>query len=71
MRVYFSAEEQCMLRLGGAVAGFCGRAAKFADIGEEGVQAEFLPADGNLLPLSFFICDGFFREPPACCTVCL
>ena len=71
MRVYFSAEERCMLRLGGAAAGFCGRAAKFADIGEEGVQAEFLPADGNLLPLSFFICDGFFREPPACCTVCL
>lgn len=44
MRVYFSAEEQCMLRLGGAAAGFCGRAAKFADIGEEGAQAEFLPA---------------------------
>ena len=71
MRVYFSAEERCLLRLGGAAAGFCGRAAKFADIGEEGAQAEFLPADGNLLPLSFYIYDGFFREPPACCTVCL
>lgn len=70
MRIYFSAEAPCLLRLGGAAAGFCGQTAKFADVGEEGVQAEFLPADGDLYPLSFLIDEKFFDAPPSCCDVC-
>lgn len=69
MRIYFSAEAPCALRLGGAAAGCCGRAAKFADVDEGGVQAEFLPADGDLFPLSFLIDGAFFDRPPACCDV--
>lgn len=69
MRIYFSAEKPCALRLGGAAAGFCGEAAKFADVGEEGVQAEFLPMDGDLMPLTFFIGKELFEAPPACCEV--
>lgn len=69
MRIYFSSEAPCTLRLGGAAAGTCGRAAKFADVGEEGVLAEFLPADGDLFPLSFLIDKHFFDAPPACCDV--
>ena len=43
MRVHFSAAEPCILRLGGAVAGYCGEAEKFAEIdAEEQKQAQRL-----------------------------
>ena len=51
MRIHFSAEKPCMLRLGGALLGSVGEAEKFADIGQESILAEFLPDDGDLLPL--------------------
>ena len=48
MRVHFSAAIPCALRLGGAPAGMCGEAEKFADLPEdEEVLVEFLPADGD------------------------
>ena len=44
MRVYFTSEEPCALRLGGALAGFCSRHEKFADIAEgEKTLAAFFP----------------------------
>ena len=72
MRIHFRSALPCALRLGGAVAGYCGEAEKFADV-EEGVPllAEFLPADGNFLPLSFILDPAFFASPPACCDVYL
>ena len=66
MRIHFSAERPCALRLGGALLGSVGGAEKFAEIGGEGVLAEFLPDDGDLLPLAFRIGEGFFEKPPAC-----
>lgn len=69
MRIHFSAERLCALKLGGALAGYLGETEKFADIGGAPVLAEFLPADGDLLPLSFFIDDSFFARPPACADV--
>ena len=54
MRVHFSAAIPCALRLGGAPAGMCGEAEKFADLPEdEEVLVEFLPADGDYFPLGF------------------
>ena len=69
MRIHFSAEKPCMLRLGGALLGSVGEAEKFADVGEGSVLAEFLPDDGDLLPLAFRIGEGFFAAPPACADV--
>lgn len=69
MRIHFSAEKPCMLRLGGALLGAVGEAEKFADIGQESVLAEFLPDDGDLLPLAFRIGEKFFAAPPACADV--
>ena len=69
MRIHFSAEKPCMLRLGGALLGSVGEAEKFADIGQESILAEFLPDDGDLLPLVFRIGEGFFAAPPACADV--
>lgn len=54
MRVHFSAAIPCALRLGGAPAGMCGEAEKFADLPEdEEVLVEFLPTDGDYFPLGF------------------
>ena len=72
MRIHFRSALPCALRLGGAVAGYCGEADKFVDA-EESVPllAEFLPADGDFLPLSFILDEAFFASPPACCDVYL
>ena len=69
MRIHFSAEKPCSLRLGGILVGSAGEAEKFADIDGDSVLAEFLPDDGNLQPLAFRICDSFFAGPPACADV--
>ena len=65
MRVHFSAAIPCALRIGGAAAGVCGEAEKFADLpcGEE-LLVEFLPADGDYFPLSFIMSADFFARPP-------
>lgn len=68
MRIYFSAAHPCMLRLGGAAAGACGEIAKFADIEGE-LLAEFLPTEGDLLPLTLLLGDAFYARPPRCCDV--
>ncbi len=71
MRVHFSAAEPCILRLGGAVAGYCGEAEKFADLPDgEKTVAEFFPLRGDLVPLAFVIDGGFFDAPPPECVVC-
>ena len=67
MRIYFSAALPCVLRAGGAPAGFLNGNKLFADA--DRILAEFLPADGDLLPLSFVAGEEFFRRPPACCDV--
>lgn len=67
MRIYFSAALPCVLRAGGAPAGFLSGNKLFADA--DRVLVEFLPADGELLPLSFVTGEEFFRHPPACCDV--
>lgn len=67
MRIYFSAALPCVLRAGGAPAGFLNGNKLFADA--DRILAEFLPADGDLLPLSFVTGEEFFRRPPACCDV--
>ena len=70
MRVYFTCEAPCLLRLGGAIAGSCSRHEKFADIPEDGkVLAEFFPEDAALAPLSFLLDKNFFDSPPAFCDV--
>ena len=72
MRVHFSSALPCALRLGGAPAGMCGEAEKFADLpdGEE-ILVEFLPADGNYFPLSFIWNGEFLAHPPAGVECCL
>lgn len=67
MRIYFSAALPCVLRAGGAPAGFLSGNKLFADA--DRVLVEFLPADGELLPLSFVTGEEFFRHPPSCCDV--
>ena len=69
MRIHFSAEKPCVLRLGGALAGSIGEAEKFADCNDETIFAEFLPDDGDLMPLAFRIGEPFFAAPPACADV--
>lgn len=69
MRIHFSAEEPCALRLGGAMLGSVGEAEKFADVDREEITAEFLPDDGNKLPAVFRIGEKFFNAPPACAEV--
>lgn len=65
MRVHFSAAMPCALRIGGAAAGMCGEAEKFADLpGGEELLVEFLPADGDYFPLSFIMSADFFARPP-------
>ena len=68
MRVYFTSEEPCALRLGGALAGFCSRHEKFADIAEgEKTLAEFFPENADLLPRSFLLDKNFLHAPPDFC----
>lgn len=69
MRIHFGSSVPCVLRLGGVSAGFCGETEKFADIAQERLLAEFLPADGDLYPLSFVLEEPFFARPPRCCKV--
>lgn len=70
MRIHFSSSRPCALRLGGALAGFCDECEKFAEIADDDpVLAEFLPADGNYLPLSFLLDRQFFENPPDFCDV--
>lgn len=70
MRVYFTSEVPCALRLGGAIAGFCSRHEQFADISEgERVLAEFFPENAELMPLSFLLDGAFFEAPPSFCEV--
>ena len=70
MRVHFSASVPCLLRLGGATAGYCGEAEKFADLPEEeNVVAEFFPLSGEYAPLAFVLGKEFFSAPPSCCDV--
>lgn len=70
MRVHFSSSMPCALKLGGALVGFCGEAEKFADLPEgERVPVEFIPADGNFMPITFIIDENFFKPPPHCCDV--
>ena len=69
MRIHFGSAAPCVLRLGGVSAGYCGETEKFADVAQERLLAEFLPADGDLLPLSFILEEKFFERPPRCCDV--
>lgn len=72
MRVHFSSALPCALRLGGAPAGMCGEAEKFADLPDgEWILVEFLPADGNYFPLSFIWNGEFLAHPPAGVECCL
>lgn len=68
MRIYFSAAVPCVLRVGGAPAGFLSGNELCADV-EEHISAEFIPVDANLLPLSFVAGESFFQKPPACCDI--
>ena len=68
MRIYFSAAVPCVLRVGGAPAGFLSGNELCADV-EEHIPAEFIPVDANLLPLSFVAGESFFQKPPACCDI--
>ena len=66
MRIHFTASMPCVLRLGGAPVGLVGEIKKFAELerGEE-VLVEFLPADGEFLPVSFLYREG--TPPPLSC----
>lgn len=68
MRIYFSAAVPCVLRVGGAPAGFLSGNELCADV-DEHIPAEFIPIDANLLPLAFVAGESFFHKPPACCDV--
>lgn len=68
MRFHFSSSVPCALKLGGALAGFCGEAEKFTDADAENpVLAEFIPTDGNFLPLYFALGESFLNAPPFGC----
>ena len=70
MRLHFSSEKECYLRLGGVLMGSCGKVEKFIDLAPESeLLVEFLPVDGNLLPLTFVITAKFFENPPTCLKV--
>ena len=70
MRIHFSSKKECYLRLGGALMGSCGKVEKFIELDQDTeLLVEFLPADGNILPLSFVINKQFFENPPECCNV--
>ena len=70
MRVYFTSEAPCALRLGGALAGYCARHEQFADLPDgESTLAEFFPEDAALCPAAFLISGNFFRSPPSFCDV--
>lgn len=70
MRVYFTSDEACILRLGGAFAGACSRHEKFADLDPaEGIVAEFFPEDPALAPAAFVLDEKFFASPPEACEV--
>ena len=68
MRIYFSSKLPCVLRVGGAPAGYLGGNVLSAEI-EGNIPAEFLPVDARLLPMSFVAGENFFKNPPACCDV--
>ena len=70
MRIHFSSKKECFLRLGGVLMGSCGKIEKFIDLEPNcELLVEFLPSDGNILPLSFVINKQFFESPPECCNV--
>lgn len=67
MRIHFSSQKECFLRLGGVLMGSCGKVEKFIDMEQNSeLLVEFLPVDGNLLPLCFVINAAFFQNPPSC-----
>lgn len=61
MRIYFSAAVPCVLRVGGAPAGFLSGNELCADV-DEHIPAEFIPIDANLLPLAFVAGESFFTS---------
>ena len=68
MRYYFTSRQPCALRVGGAPVGYLHGNTLTAQIDGE-MLCEFLPADGNLFPVSFVLGDAFANAPPACCDV--
>ncbi len=63
MRIYFLSERLAALKLNGAYLGLIDGFEKFAEIGEEKVFAEALPADGSKA-VNFLIDGEFFKNPP-------
>lgn len=64
MRFYFLSERPCALKLGGIYLGLTGGAEKFMNIDEkDNILCEFIPADGEFLPISFII--GENLSPPS------
>lgn len=64
MRLYFLSERTAALKLNGAYLGVIDCFERFVDIDRGGkILAEVVP-DGDALPLSFFIDDNLFSDPP-------
>ncbi|MGN0804774.1 MAG: hypothetical protein ACI4MS_05270 [Candidatus Coproplasma sp.] len=63
-KIYFLSAVSSALKLNGAYVGIIGGFEKFiqAELKEK-ILAEVIP-DGELLPVSFFICEELFKNPP-------
>lgn len=64
MRLYFLSERPAALKLNGAYLGVIDGFERFAEVdGGAKILAEVVP-DGDAMPLSFFIDDNLFSDPP-------
>lgn len=64
MRIYFLSERCAALKLNGAYMGVIDSFERFVDVENGGkILAEVVP-DGDAMPLSFFIDDKLFSDPP-------
>ncbi|MDE7163188.1 MAG: hypothetical protein K2O44_03810 [Clostridia bacterium] len=64
MRIYFLSERQAALKLDGAYLGTIDGFERFVDVeADSKILAEVIP-EGDARPVSFFIDEGFFKEPP-------
>lgn len=72
MRVYFLSARPCALSVDGAFRGYTDGFARTLELSpREEPLCEFLPADGERLPLRFVLRDGLHRTPPRGVKVCL
>lgn len=71
MRVYFLSARLCALQVNGTFAGYTNGFPRFLELSLRDLPfCEFLPADGNFIPLRFVLSEKLAERPPEGISLC-